>query len=178
MGRSRYKIFENQYPYFLTSTIVEWMPLFGIKTLAMIIIDNLNFMINNDRIEIYGYVIMENHIHLIASAENLSKEISNFKSYSARKIIDFLTEHYYKDILKKLEFFKLSHRTDRQYQFWQEGTHPEQILSRDMMKEKLDYIHYNPVRRGYVEEASHWRYSSSGCYDGEKGLIEVNKDWI
>ncbi len=42
-----------------------------------------------------------------------------------------------------------------------------------MLRPKLDYIHDNPVRRGYVDELEHWRYSSARNYAGEPGLIEV-----
>jgi hypothetical protein len=46
-----------------------------------------------------------------------------------------------------------------------------------MMKEKIDYIHHNPVKRGYVEEAVHWRYSSAKDYMGIEGLLEVERVW-
>ena len=35
-----------------------------------------------------------------------------------------------------------------------------------MMISKIKYIHENPVKRGYVDEATHWRYSSSRDYEG------------
>ena len=42
-----------------------------------------------------------------------------------------------------------------------------------MLKQKLDYIHQNPVVAGFVEEPEHWIYSSARDYEGEKGLIDV-----
>jgi REP element-mobilizing transposase RayT len=93
MARSRYRIFNNVYPHFLTATIVEWMPLFTNPNVIQSILDSCQFLQKQNRWIIYAYVIMENHIHLIASSVNLSKEIGNFKSYTARKIIDF-----YKDL--------------------------------------------------------------------------------
>jgi hypothetical protein len=42
-----------------------------------------------------------------------------------------------------------------------------------MLRQRLDYIHNNPVERGYVDEAEHWRYSSARNYAGEEGLISV-----
>ena len=44
-----------------------------------------------------------------------------------------------------------------------------------MMRETLDYIRANPVKRGYVDKAEHWRYSSARNYAGETGLIEVDR---
>lgn len=91
MGRSRYKFLEKQ-PHFLTCTVVNWLPIFSQPELAQIIISSLDFLQNHQRLSLHGYVIVENHLHLIASAENLSKEIAAFKSFTARSIIDYLEE--------------------------------------------------------------------------------------
>jgi putative transposase len=54
-----------------------------------------------------------------------------------------------------LRFAKRAHKTDREYQFWQEGVHPELVFSEAMMREKLNYIHANPVKRDYVNLPEH-----------------------
>jgi hypothetical protein len=46
-----------------------------------------------------------------------------------------------------------------------------------MMRQKVTYIHGNPVKRGYVDDVVHWRYSSARNYAGLRGLIEVTVDW-
>jgi len=102
---------------------------------------------------------------------------ARFKSFTARRIIDELDKRGYKILLDELGFFKLRHKIDQTYQLWQEGSHPQQIQSDEMMLQKLEYMHNNPIRRGYVEQASHWRYSSARNYEGGKGLIEVISDW-
>lgn len=48
------------------------------------------------------------------------------------------------------------------------------ILNETMMRQKLDYIHNNPIKRGYVAQAEHWRYSSAANYFGGEGLIEID----
>ncbi len=89
MSRTRYKIIPGDTsPYFLTATTVNWLPLFNNPTIAGIIFDSLRFLQAHNRLTIYAYVLMENHLHLVASAEVLEKEISNFKSFTARKSID------------------------------------------------------------------------------------------
>jgi putative transposase len=178
MGRSRYKIFEGNQPHFLTCTVVNWLPLFSNPEVVEIIKDSLNFLQKHDRLQIFALVIMENHLHLIASSSNLTKEIGDFKSYTARRIIDFLEERHATDILDQLAWHKTAHKKDREYQFWQEGSHPEAILGHEMMGQKINYIHLNPVRRGYVDEAREWRYSSARNYEGEKGYIDVITDWV
>jgi putative transposase len=47
----------------------------------------------------------------------------------------------------------------------------------EMLQQKMEYIHNNPIKRGYVDLAEHWRYSSARSYLGEAGLLEVYKDW-
>jgi putative transposase len=143
MARSRYKIFEDQYPYFATGTIIQWLPLFSNPEVVQYILDS--------------WVIMENHLHMVVSSDNLSKELGDFKSYTARQINDYYKKNGSRLILKALADGKKAFKKDREYQFWQEGSHPQQIGSRKMMTQKIEYIHYNPIRRGYIDDPSHWR---------------------
>ncbi len=174
MGRSRYKIFEQERPHFFTSTIVQWLPLFASPHVVEIIYESWKFMQKEERFVIYGYVIMENHLHFIASSPtNLSKEVGVFRSYTARRTIDLLEEKKAKRILRQLNYYKLKHKKNRKYQFWQEGAHPEAILNDKMMIQKIEYMHYNPVKRGYIDEPVHWRYSSARNYAGAEGLMDI-----
>jgi len=79
--------------------------------------------------------------------------------------------------LELLEFFKRAHKQNTTYQVWEEGNHPQIIESETVMLQKLDYIHWNPVKRGYVDQPEQWRYSSARNYAGQPGLIEVIRDW-
>ncbi len=178
MTRSRYKIFENEYPYFLTCTVVGWLPVFTRTETVQIIYDSWEFLHNHGRLRIYGYVILENHLHLIAAGDDLAKEIGDFKSFTARRIIDHLTANNVTMLLEQLAWHKARHKTDRDYQVWQEGSHPKQIQNDEMMRQKLEYMHNNPVSRGYVDEPIHWRYSSARNYAGKPGLFPVIADWL
>jgi len=71
----------------------------------------------------------------------------------------------------------LPHKRDRKYQFWQEGNHPVLIQNEEVMRQKLEYIHNNPVRRGYVDDPTHWRYSSARNYAGQDAMLEVALTW-
>ena len=173
MGRSRYKFLGKQ-PHFLTCTVVNWLPLFSQPKFAQIILSSLDFLQNHQRLTLHGYVIMENHLHLIASSENLSKEIAAFKSFTARSIIDDLKEKRIESQLRQLKFQKKSHKTSQVYQLWQEGSHPQAILNQEIFRQKLEYIHNNPVKRGYIDEPSHWRYSSCRNYMGKEGLLRID----
>ena len=177
MSRSRYKIFDDHYPYFLTATTVDWIPLFSNQELVQIILDSMDFMQKAGRITVYAYVVMKDHIHFIASSDHLSKEVGDFKSFTAKTIINHLKIRESETILKRLAEGKLSFKTDRTYQLWQEGSHPQQIQTRDMMKQKVEYIHFNPVRKGYVVDPIQWPYSSASNYFNGSGLISVCTEW-
>jgi len=174
MGRSRYTITEPDKPHFMTCTVVEWLPVFTRPETVQIVLDCWRYQREHEDLRLYGYVVLENHLHFIAQAENLNKCVSSFKSFTARKIIDHLQAQHVERILTHLRFFKPAHKVDREYQFWQEGVHAELVFSEVMMREKLDYIHFNPVKRGYVNLPEHWRYSSASNYAGLPGLIDMD----
>ncbi len=177
MSRTRYRVYENQEPHFLTCTAVNWFPIFTRPEPVEIVLDSLRFLQREGRLVVYGYVIMVNHLHLVASAPDIAKEMGDFKSFTARRIIDLLRELNDRTFLWLLRSTKARHKTDRDYQLWQEGSHPQQILGEDMMRQKLEYLHGNPVKRGYVDDPLHWRCSSARNYEGLPALIEVVTDW-
>ena len=173
MGRSRYH-FLNHQPHFITCTTINWLPLFSDPELAQIILDSLNFLQDHQRLSLHGYVIMENHLHLLASAHDLSAQIAAFKSFTARSLIDRLKQRQQNIWLTQLIAGKRLHKTTQTHQLWQEGSHPQALFNEVAFRQKLDYIHDNPVRRGYVDAPAHWRYSSSRNYLSLPGLLEMD----
>jgi putative transposase len=173
MGRSRYKTFGDYPTYFATCSTLNWLPLFNKPELAHILLDAMRFAHENGRLVLHAYVLMEDHFHLVGSALEFPDEMRNFKSYTARRIVDSLQERGFGNILKQLRFLTKRHKQNQTYQVWQEGFHPEAIQNEAMLRQKIEYIHNNPVRRGFVDEASHWRYSSARQYEGSEGLVPV-----
>ena len=176
MGRSRYKFVDVTLPHFMTCTVLHWIPVFTRRETVAILFDSLQFLMD-EGLKIYAYVILENHLHLIAQSKQLDRDIARFKSYTSKQLIQYLTDHQVQTILDQLAFYKKAHKHDRTYQFWQEGVHPEWIQGEAMMRQKIDYIHQNPVERGYVDKPEHWRYSSARNYLGLEPLIEVCTAW-
>ena len=163
MGRSRYKITDNTAPHFVTFTVLHWIPIFTNPATVNIIFNSLKFL-QKEGLKINAFVILENHMHFILQSDNLSKDIQRLKSFTAKKIINFLQQKNIKTILEQLAFYKKSHKNQTHYQLWQEGCHPEIISTVGMMRQKIQYIHDNPVKRGYVDFSEHWRYSSYRNY--------------
>ena len=176
MGRSRYTFTAPDQPHFMTLTVLHWLPVFTRPEAVDIIFNSLRHLMA-EGMKVYAYVILENHLHLIAQSQQLDKDIARLKSFTAKQLLAYLNEKNAKTILEQLAFYKKAHKDDRTYQFWQEGVHPELIQSDDMMKQKIDYIHNNPIKRGYVDIAVHWRNSSARNYEGQQGMLEVTQAW-
>ncbi|MBL7004218.1 MAG: transposase [Gammaproteobacteria bacterium] len=172
MGRSRYKIVDPKLPHFVTCTILHWIPVFTRQETVDIVLDSLRFL-QSEGMKLFAYVILENHLHMVVQSDDLNRDMARFKQFTAKHILAYLQEQNIKLILDQLAFYKKAHKQDRAYQFWQEGYHPEWIQNEEIMRQKINYIHNNPVKRGYVAEAKHWRYSSAVNYEGGEGLIEI-----
>ena len=177
MGRSRYRIVENEYPYFMTCTVVGWLPVFTRSEAIDVVYDSWRFLQRERGFKLFAYVILENHLHLVASSPDLSATMQSFKSFTARRLIELLQQRSALTLLDSLQRLKLTHKAESEYQVWQEGSHPEQIRTEEMMRQKIEYIHNNPLERGYVDDPLHWRHSSARNYAKQSGLIDVVTDW-
>jgi len=172
--RSRYKIAELESPHFITCTIVGWLPVFTRQKYFNIITTSLTFCRQRKGLRLHAYVILDNHLHLMVSADNLSQVIRDFKRHTAKEILAVARQDNKLWLLKQFEFFKDVHKGDSQHQIWQEGFHPQAITTEDMLRQKLDYVHYNPVRIGFVDYPEDWRYSSARNYLGRDGVLEID----
>ena len=174
MGRSRHVITEPEKAHFLTCTVTNWLPLFTRPALVDILFASWSYQQANQGLRLFGYVVLENHLHYVAQAPDLAKCVQSFKSYTARQMLDYLTQQGAAATLRQFSFAKRAHKQDREHQIWQEGSHAELDCSEAVMQQKLDYIHQNPVKRGYVDLPEHWRYSSARTYAGQTGLVEID----
>lgn len=164
---SRWKIQRGVKVYFTTSTIVEWLPIFIEEEYFKILTESLDYCRENKGLKIHGYVIMLNHLHVLSSSDgNVSDIMRDFKSYTSHEIIKLLKS---KNTLIPLQVFKQAAKVDKKsqsYKVWQTGFHPIGIESEKFYKQKLNYIHQNPVKKRYVAKPEHWIYSSAGFYEG------------
>ena len=81
--------------------------------------------------------------------------MQRFKSWTARRLIDYLEKTRSRRMLELLALFKRAYKIGNTYQVWEEGNHPQAIISETVMRQKMDYIHHNPVARGYVDRPEH-----------------------
>ncbi len=114
MGRSRYKFIHPEQPHFMTLTILHWIPVFTRPETVEIVLASLRYLMN-EGLKVYAYVILENHLHLIAQSAKLDRDMARFKSFTSRQLLTYLQSNNVKQILEQLAFYKKAHKGDRQY---------------------------------------------------------------
>jgi REP element-mobilizing transposase RayT len=170
-----YRVFTDQnYAYFVTWTIVEWLPIFAEDSYRKIILDSLEYLRTNKNTQLNAFVVMSTHAHAILWPDhgvNLSDVMRDFKRFTSRAISAEATRQGASEFIKTFEKARAENRAQdvSQYQVWQEGSHPEAIFTEKFARQKMDYLHMNPVRAGLVKTADEWPYSSARAYMlGEK----------
>jgi putative transposase len=183
MTSERYRIRSDGYVYFVTHSIIEWLPVFVSDSACRIITDSLNYCRRNFGLCTNAYVIMPTHIHAIVfdqrfDSDDLQKSLTSFRKFTGRSLCDYCAQHMPSCFDKVLHEASTADRIRR---FWQPSRHPEVIESERFWRQKLDYLHDNPCRKGLVRRADHWRFSSAAYYlsDGTEPCdVEVGAiDW-
>ncbi len=176
---SRYKIQNQQALYFLTFKVVGWIDVFTRQRYRDILIESLKFCQEKKGLRLYAYVIMSNHLHLVAAANEgyeLSNILRDFKKFTAQQIlksIDAAPESRRVWMQYLFSYFGKKNTNNRKYQFWGQDNHPIELWSEKVSGQKINYIHNNPVRAGLVAEPEHYLYSSASNYINGTGLIDV-----
>lgn len=165
-----YRVFKDQnYAYFVTWTVVEWLHLFDQDPYRKIVLDALSYLRTNKNTQLNAFVIMASHIHAILWPNigiNLSDVIRDFKRFTSREISREANRQNAAEYLRVFEKARSQNRAQdtSTYQVWQEGSHPEAIFTEAFARQKMDYIHMNPVKASLVETADQWQYSSARAY--------------
>lgn len=174
-----YKVENQNAMHFLTLTTVGWIDVFTRKRFRDILIDSLAFCQKEKGLVVNAFVIMSNHLHLIANVKppfQMSNVLRDFKKYTAAMIIKAIQEEpeSRRDwLILVMEYYARHNQSNSHHQFWQHDNHAVELYSPEFMYQKLTYIHQNPVRAGWVENAEDYLYSSARNYAGKKGLLEV-----
>ncbi len=129
-----YKIRDQQRPHFLTFTVTDWVDIFSRKIYRDVVLDSFKYCQKEKGLILFGYVIMSNHIHLIAQSKDgqLSDLIRDMKKFIARKILLTIQnepESRRDWMLKRFEFAAKGTNANENFKFWQSGNHPEEIFS-------------------------------------------------
>ncbi len=175
-----YQVQDQYGAYFLTFQIIEWVDIFTRKKYRDICIDCFKFCRAHKGMELFGYVIMSNHIHLIIRSRNgnLSGLIRDFKKYTAKQIIKEITTGGFESridwLLHRMKFNAAYNARSSEYQLWTHENHAVELYSNKFIQQKLNYIHQNPVRAGIVERPEHYLYSSATNYAELESIMEID----
>ena len=149
-------------PQFFTATILEWKYLLKPDKYKDVIIESLQFLVKNKKITLYAFVIMTNHIHLIwqtLPGKTPTQIQHSFLKYTAQQIKFDLIEHH----PLVLERFRVDAK-DRTYQFWERNSLGVDLYTHAVFMQKLNYIHWNPVKAGLCTLPEEYYYSSAKFY--------------
>jgi REP element-mobilizing transposase RayT len=175
-----YQIYDQNKLYYLTFQIVQWVDVFTRNAYKQIIISSFDYCRNNKGLELYAYVIMTNHIHLIARAKEpfrLSDIIRDFKKFTANQLLPLMqqsSESRSDWMMKRFEFSAKSNARNSVFQLWTHENHAIELFTQKVTQQKLDYIHNNPVRAGIVEKPEDYLYSSARNYAGLKAMMKID----
>ncbi len=158
--------------YFWTITINNWNHLLKSEENKLIVINSLQWLVQNKLVEIYGYVVMPNHIHLLWQQLKMNgKEFpkNSFEKFTAKSLVKKMKQQNDID-LKKYEVTA----SDRKHNIWFRDPLAVRIFSKEMAAEKLEYIHFNPLQAHWslCNNCDDYRFSSARFY--VNGIDEFN----
>ena len=129
---------------------------------------------------LWAYVFMPEHVHLLIKPERSEDHVSDFLN-SVKKSVTNKAMTYMETSAKPEsaweQFWDVQGNGRRVFRFWQRGGgYDRNICSVEELREKLEYIHRNPVTRGLCESPDQWRWSSAAYYEGnEAGPVQVTR---
>ncbi len=176
----KYKIRDQDKLYFITFAVVAWVDVFTRPEYKQILIDSLKYCQQQKGLEIYGWCLMSNHIHLILRSDGKNKlqdiirDFKKFTSVSICRSVESNGNESRKDwMLKIFDHAADSSSKHLKYQFWQNEYHPIVLNNNKIMDQKLEYIHNYPVKEEVVGKPEDYLYSSAKDYCGVKGLLNI-----
>jgi len=178
-----FKITEGVAIYFLTFSVVEWLPVFTSEEPCLIITRSLNYCHREKNLRVNAFVIMPTHCHLIVfdsdfNVGRLQQTLQEMRKYTGRSMADYCDKVLPQAFKQTLN---ATRRTDRKRQFWQQSRHPVAIWSRNFWQTKIDYLHDNPRRKGLVWGSTDWRFSSAAHWlldpPGDSEVILTAVEW-
>jgi REP element-mobilizing transposase RayT len=178
---TRYRFGDSERPHFITFSVVDWIDVFSREYYKEILVESIKFSITNKGLIVHAWIIMPNHVHMIVSAiagHDLTGIIRDIKKFTSRKITDAIEENVQESrkhwMLWLFKSAAAKNSNNNKFQFWQQDNHPVELTTNEMMDQRLEYLHENPVKAGLVWEPADYKYSSAiDYYKQEKGLIEI-----
>ena len=171
-GRAKFDKFGHF--YFVTTTVNCFEKVFSLNDKYYdILIDSLKYQIDEHKANLFAYVLMPNHIHLILhlpEGESLSDFMRDYKRYTSIAIRNELHKDGNIVLINKL----INASGHGGFKLWMDRFDDLVLFSDKVFQTKVDYIHNNPVKSGLVKNITNWKYSSArNYYLGDNNIIKV-----
>jgi REP element-mobilizing transposase RayT len=175
-----FRISKDNPAFYLTAVTKDRLPIFRTAQLAKIMCNALAEARTSAGFLIFAYVIMLDHIHIVTDSRIASKDIHRFvKGIASRRIIDHLKE---KGLSESLDKLRIPGRGDgSEYSLWQRHPDTRLLWNENMLWQRIQYTHLNPVRAELCDHPNDWMWSSARIWHGrrlEQETIEVDKNKI
>ena len=174
-----FKSKEENLVHYITCVTFDRIPLFQRNKICSLFIDALEATRTKDPFKLIGYVIMPDHIHLLANpiALNISKVVGRLKGRAATKILKDLRMPGCWDVLDEVKLLQPL-KSGQTHAVWLKDFSSIDIWSHKFIRQKLHYIHMNPVRAGFCDHPAKWLWSSYHAYfPHELGSVPIEIDW-
>ena len=172
-----YRIHEKDGAHFLTFQVVGWVDLFTRRDYRNVVIESFKYCQQHKGLNLFAFVIMSNHIHLLAQSEvgDLSGFIRDFKSYTSKRFLEIMESgmESRREWMKRVFEHYATYKEKQAHQLWTHENHAEHVYSQKFIEQKVQYIHNNPVRSGIVAKPEDYLYSSARNYAGLESVIDV-----
>ena len=177
----KYKFHNKSALYFVSFATVNWIEVFTRQVYFDVLVESINYCRAKKGMELYAYCFMPSHIHLLyrSSNEQPMELLRDFKKHTAKKILEAIqnnSQESRKELL--LWLFERAGKKKAnvsKYQFWQHHNQPIELWSEKVIKQKIDYIHNNPIELGFVTNAIDWKYSSARNFQDDQTVLEIDE---
>ncbi|MDT3404162.1 REP-associated tyrosine transposase [Mucilaginibacter terrae] len=176
---NKYKFGNNEKLYFISFSVVYWIDLFIRNDFKQILINSWNYCKKNKGLEIYGWCIMTSHVHMIIGSgqDNLSDIVRDMKRHTSQQLKEAIMHHPQESRKQWMLWMKQRagkrNGNNANFQLWQQDNHPIELNTHQILHQKLDYIHNNPIEAGFVEKPEDYLYSSARNYYGLSSMMDV-----
>ncbi|MEW7281052.1 transposase [Aquimarina sp. 2201CG1-2-11] len=178
----KYKFYNKEGVYFISFATVYWIDVFTRENYLSTLAQSIDHCRKHKGMEVYAYCFMPSHVHLVFRSTNNDPSglIRDFKGYTSKKIIKAIEDNPRESrkewLLWMMEKAGKKNSNITKRQFWQQHNKPIELWTDKVIKQKIDYIHNNPVVTGFVTNPVDWKYSSARNYQNDHTVIEIDSD--
>ena len=178
----KYKFHNPTAAYFVSFATVYWLDIFTRQVYFNVLQEAITYCRKEKRMQVFVYCFMPSHVHLVFRSDNEDPSglLRDFKGYTARKVIKAIQENPQESrkewLLWMMERAAKSKSNVSKRQFWQQHNKPIELWSPKVIKQKITYIHNNPVVAGFVTNPIDWKYSSARNYADDDTVLKIDTE--